>query len=84
MDNFFKDTPNFKFYLQHPIVQKIVKLKEQDFKKSEEYDYAPLNHNDAIDSYEKILDIVGEICSNTIAKNGSIVFEPGLVKPVPR
>jgi len=73
MNNFFTDTPDFKFYLKNPIVQKIVKLKEQEFKESEEFDFAPLNHNDAIDSYEKILDIVGDICANTIATNAESV-----------
>ena len=69
MDNFFKDTPDFKFHLEHPIVQKIVKLKERNFTESEKYDYAPLNHEDAIDTYEKILDIVGDICADTILGN---------------
>ena len=73
MNNFFTDTPDFKFHLKDPIVQKIVKLKEQDFKESEEFDFAPLNHDDAIDSYEKILDIVGDICANTIATNAESV-----------
>jgi len=73
MDNFFKDTPDFKFHLGHPIVQKIVKLKERDFEDSEKSDYAPLNHDDAIDTYEKILDIVGDICANTIAPNAESV-----------
>ncbi|WP_456377957.1 acyl-CoA dehydrogenase family protein [Lutibacter sp.] len=77
MNNFFKDTPNFKFHLQHPIVQKIVKLKERNFIDSEEYDYAPLNNEDAIDSYEKILDIVGDICGETIAKNAESVDNEG-------
>ncbi len=69
MENFFKDTPDFKFHLEHPIVQKISKTKRRNFKESEKYDYAPLNHEDAIDTYEKILEIVGEICSETIAAN---------------
>lgn len=69
MDNFFTDTPNFKFHLEHPIVKKIVRLKERNFEESEKYDYAPLNHEDAIDNYEKILEIVGEICSETISSN---------------
>ena len=73
MNNFFTDTPDFKFHLKDPIVQKIVKLKEQDFKESEEFDFAPLNHDDAIDTYEKILDIVGDICANTIATNAESV-----------
>ncbi|PHS53728.1 MAG: acyl-CoA dehydrogenase [Lutibacter sp.] len=73
MDNFFKDTPDFKFHLEHPIVQKIIKLKERNFEESEQFDYAPLNHDDAIDSYEKILEIVGGICSETIAANAESV-----------
>ncbi len=73
MDNFFKDTPDFKFHLGHPIVRKIVQLKERNFVESETYDYAPLNHEDAIDTYDKILDIVGGICANTIAKNAESV-----------
>ena len=73
MDNFYKDTPDFRFHLDHPIVKKIVKLKERDFNESELYDHAPLNHDDAIDTYDKILDIVGEICAETIAANAEDV-----------
>jgi alkylation response protein AidB-like acyl-CoA dehydrogenase len=73
MDNFYKDTPDFRFHLDHPIVEKIVKLKEKDFKESELYDHAPLNHDDAIDTYDKILDIVGAICAETIAPNAEEV-----------
>ena len=69
MDNFFNDTPDFKFHLTHPLFQKVVALKEKNFTESEAYDYAPLHHEDAIDNYEKVLDIVGEICANTIATN---------------
>jgi len=69
MDNFFKDTPDFKFHLDHPIVRKIVALKERNFIESETFDFAPFNHDDAIDTYEKILEIVGDICANTIAAN---------------
>jgi alkylation response protein AidB-like acyl-CoA dehydrogenase len=77
MSNFFKDTPDFKFHLEHPEVKKIVKLKEHDFTDAEKYDYAPLNHEDAIDSYEKVLEIVGDICGNTIAENAESVDMEG-------
>ncbi len=73
MDNFFNDTPDFKFHLEHPEVKKIVKLKEHDFTEADKYEYAPLNHEDAVDSYEKILEIVGDICGNTIATNAESV-----------
>lgn len=73
MDNFFIDTPDFKFHLTHPLFQKVVALKEKNFKESELYDYAPLHHEDALDNYDKVLDIVGEICANTIAANAESV-----------
>jgi len=73
MDNFYSDTPDFKFHLDHPLLQKIVALKERDFEESEHYDYAPQNHDDAIDSYERILEIVGGICAETIAENAESV-----------
>ena len=69
MNNFFKDTPDFKFHFNDPIVKKVIKLKEDNFKQSEKFDYAPLNHDDAIDSYEKVLEIVGDICANIVAPN---------------
>ena len=73
MNNFFTDTSDYKFHLQHPVVQKIIKLKERNFEEAEKYDYAPQNHDDAIDTYEKILEIVGEICADTIASNSESV-----------
>jgi len=69
MSNFFNDTPDFKFHLEHPLVKKIVQLKENNFKDAEDFDYAPLNHDDAIDDYLKVLEIVGDIAANTIATN---------------
>ena len=77
MDNFFNDTPDFKFHLRHPLVKKIVQLKERDFAESELYDFAPFNHEDAIDTYEKVLEIVGEICGDTIAGNAESVDVEG-------
>ena len=71
MNNFFKDTPDFKFHFNDPIVKKVIKLKEDNFKQSEKFDYAPLNHDDAIDSYEKVLEIVGDICANIVAPNAA-------------
>jgi len=43
MSNFFNDTPAFKFHLEHPLVKKIVQLKEQGFRDAKEFDYATLS-----------------------------------------
>ena len=77
MANFYTDTPELKHHLQHPLMQKIVELKERNFRDAEEYDYAPLNFEDAMDSYDKVLEVVGEICGTTIADNAEAVDHEG-------
>ena len=77
MANFYTDTPALKHHLQHPLMQKIVELKERNFRDAEEYDYAPLNFEDAMDSYDKVLEVVGEICGTTIADNAEAVDHEG-------
>jgi alkylation response protein AidB-like acyl-CoA dehydrogenase len=77
MGNFFTDNKHLKFHLHHPDMQKIIRLKERDFKDKEEYDYAPIDFEDAIDSYEKVLEIVGDICANIIEPNADSVDQEG-------
>ena len=77
MADFFNDNEDLKFYLTHPDMMKIVKLKENDFEDKESYDYAPQNYEDAIDSYVKVLEIVGSICEETIAPNAEEVDKEG-------
>ena len=50
-------------------MKRIVELKERDFRDKDSYDYAPLDFEDAMDSYDRVLDITGEIAGTTIADN---------------
>ncbi len=77
MANFYNDNPGLKHHLQHPLMQKIVELKERNFADAEKFDYAPLNFEDAMDSYDKVLEIVGEICGGKIAENAEDVDHQG-------
>ncbi|MDE6175998.1 MAG: acyl-CoA dehydrogenase family protein, partial [Paramuribaculum sp.] len=77
MANFYTDTPELKHHLNHPLMSKIVALKERDYSDAETYDYAPLNFEDAMDSYDRVLEIVGEICGTTIADNAEGVDHEG-------
>ncbi len=77
MSNFYNDTPDFSFHLSHPLMKKVVALKEKNFNEAKEFDYAPINHEDALDSYNKVLEIVGEICAITIAENAESVDTEG-------
>ena len=75
--NFYKENPALKFQLSHPLMHKIVDLKEQGYADKDKYDYAPQDFEDAIDSYDRILEIVGEICGEIIAPNAEDVDHEG-------
>lgn len=77
MGNFYKDNQDIKFQLGNSLMKKIVQLKEQDFKDSGKFDYAPCTAEDTIDSYDKVLEILGEICSDVIAVNAESVDHEG-------
>ncbi len=77
MANFYNDNPALKHHLTHPLMGKIVALKERNFTEADKFDYAPFNFDDAMDSYDKVLDIVGEITGNIIAPNAEAVDHQG-------
>ncbi len=77
MANFYTDNPDLKHHLSHPLMQKIVELKERNFRDADTFDYAPLNFDDAMDSYDKVLEIVGDICGGKIAENAEGVDHEG-------
>ncbi len=77
MANFYTDNPDLKHHLTHPLMEKIVALKERNYTDAEKFDYAPLDYADAQDSYDKVLEIVGEICGDIIAPNAESVDHDG-------
>ncbi len=77
MANFYTDNPDLKHHLSHPLMQKIVELKERNYTDAEKFDYAPVNFEDAMDSYDKVLEIVGDICGGKIAENAEGVDHDG-------
>jgi alkylation response protein AidB-like acyl-CoA dehydrogenase len=77
MPNFYNENPALKFQLSHPLMQKIVALKERNFADKDKYDYASRDFEDAIDNYDKVLEIIGEICGDIIAPNAESVDHEG-------
>jgi len=77
MDNFYLDNPELRFHLTHPLMKKIVALKERNYADRGKYDYAPVDFEDTMDSYEKVLEIVGDICANIIGPNADSVDKEG-------
>lgn len=60
MANFYLDTPELKHHLNHPLMKRIVELKERNYADKDKFDYAPVDFEDAMDSYDKVLEIVGK------------------------
>ncbi len=77
MANFYLDNENLKFHLSHPLMEKIVRLKEKNYIEKDQYDYAPRDFEDAFDSYDKVLEVVGEISGDIIGPNAEGVDHEG-------
>ena len=77
MANFFLDNKDLQYHLEHPLMRKIVELKERNFSEKDLYDYAPQNYEDAMDSYRRVMQIVGEVCGDVIAPNAEGVDHEG-------
>ena len=77
MANNYTDHPELRFELHHPLMERIVELKERDFRDKETSDYAPIDFEDAMDSYDRVLDITGELAGTIVADNAEGVDEEG-------
>jgi alkylation response protein AidB-like acyl-CoA dehydrogenase len=77
MENFYTDNQDLKFHLEHPLMKRIVELKERNFEDKDKFDYAPMDFEDAMDSYDKITEIVGDISANIISPNAESVDSEG-------
>ena len=76
--NYFTDIPEIQFELeQSELMPRIVELKERSFEDKDKYDEAPQDFADAMDTYDKVLDIVGDITANVIAPNAEAVDAEG-------
>lgn len=69
MANNYTDHAELRFELNHPLMKRIVELKERDFRDKDAYDEAPIDFEDAMDNYDRVLDITGEIAGTTVADN---------------
>ena len=77
MANFFSDNKDLQFHLQHPLMRKIVALKERNYTLKDHHELAPQNFEDAMDNYRRVLEIAGEVCGEVIAPNAEGVDHEG-------
>ena len=73
MANYYTDHPELEFYLHHPLMKRIVELKERNFADKDTFEDAPVDYNDAIDNYNHLLEIMGDITANIMEPNSESV-----------
>ena len=73
MANYYSDHPEFDFYLNHPEMKRVVDLREKDYADKDQHEDAPINYEDAIENYKRILDITGDVAANIIEPNSESV-----------
>ena len=89
-ENFYLDTPDIKFHLMHVGLDEVVRLREDDFRDATKFPEAPTSVADALDSYDRVLQMSGGICGDLIAPraedvdlegphlvNGEVIYAKG-------
>ena len=97
MSNFYTDDPDLQRQLETLDLRRIVALREDDFEQAHEFAYAPRDYDDALDSYRRTLEIVGDIAGEFVAPraeevdragatlvDGEVCYAPGMQEALDR
>lgn len=89
-ENFYRDNPDIQFHLMHVDLRDAVRLRERDYAEAAQFPEAPESYEDALDSYDRVLAMVGELCGEQIAprardvdlhgatfRAGTVCYAPG-------
>ncbi len=77
MPNFFTDNADIEWRFKNTDLSEVIRLKEGDFSESQKYSYAPVSVEDALEGYERILELVGDVSGNFIAPRAESVDREG-------
>ena len=75
--NNYKDTPELKARMNSPLMERIVELKENFYSEADKYDYAPAGFADAMDNFDRVLELIGSVCEDVIAPNAEAIDREG-------
>ena len=77
MANFFSDNRDLEFTLNNLDLNEAVTLRENNYKFAEEFETAPVDYADALDNFNRVLDVVGQICGDNIEPRSRTVDREG-------
>lgn len=77
MPNFFTDNEDIVFHFNRLDLKEVLEAAEDNYEQAKEFKYAPENYEDAMDNFEKVLEVLGDIAGNYINERASGVDEEG-------
>jgi len=97
MANYYRDNDDILFHFRNLDLSRVVDLKEDGFSEKDEFPYAPRDLEDALDNYDRVLEIVGEIAGEFAAPrarevdeeearfdNGEVTYPKGIRETIER
>jgi alkylation response protein AidB-like acyl-CoA dehydrogenase len=77
MANFFLDNPDIEFHFRRFDLTEVVGQIEEGYTQSRLYPYAPVNYEDAMENYRRVLEVIGDLAANNIAPRAAAVDTDG-------
>ena len=77
MANFFSDNRDLEFTLNNLDLNEAVALRENNYEFAKEFETAPVDYADALDNFNRVLDVVGQICGDNIEPRSRTVDREG-------
>ena len=77
MSNFYTDNADLRQTLRRLDLARVVRLREDDYLQARDFAYAPKDLEDALDSYERTLEIVGDIAGEFVEPRAEEVDRAG-------
>jgi len=97
MPNFYTDDPDLVAQLERLDLARVVAWREDDYAQARDFAYAPKDYEDAVDSYRRTLEIVGEIAgefvepraedvdrAGSVLADGEVCYAPGIAESLER
>ncbi len=73
MANFFVDNPDIEFHFKRCDLKEVVSQIEGGYTQSRDYPYAPVNYEDAMENYRRVLEVIGDLAANNISPRAASV-----------
>jgi 3-(methylthio)propanoyl-CoA dehydrogenase len=77
MPNFFTENHDIQFHFNRLNFEEVVNMIEDNYEEAKKFNYAPINYEDAIENYRKVMEVVGDIAGNFVAPRAADVDHEG-------